>query len=72
MSSDPKRMIKIARESGEVAAIEPLDLGIRVRELRKARGWTLEQAVGQHLLFRQAPRQQFMFIGGGGMGLTVT
>ena len=52
MSSDPKRMIKIARESGEVAAIEPLDLGIRVRELRKARGWTLEQAAGQAGLAR--------------------
>lgn len=44
MSSDPKRMIRIARETGEPGPVEPLDLGIRVRELRKAKGWTLEQA----------------------------
>ncbi|MCB2110555.1 MAG: helix-turn-helix transcriptional regulator [Defluviimonas sp.] len=31
---------------------EPLDLGPRVRELRKARGWTLEQAAGQAGLAR--------------------
>ena len=47
MSSDPKRMIRIAREGGEAAPAEPLDLGIRVRELRKAKGWTLEQAATQ-------------------------
>jgi len=29
---------------GPGAAVEPLDLGARVRDLRKARGWTLEQA----------------------------
>ncbi len=44
MSSDPKRMIKIAREGGEAAVAAPLDLGQRVRELRRAKGWTLEQA----------------------------
>ena len=38
MSSDPKRMIKIARESGDAAAAAPLDLGERVRALRKAFG----------------------------------
>jgi transcriptional regulator with XRE-family HTH domain len=37
---DPKTLIRIARE----AHVEPLDLGSRVRDLRKARGWTLEQA----------------------------
>jgi len=52
MSSDPKRMIRIARESGEAAPAEPLDLGIRVRELRKAKGWTLEQAATQAGLAR--------------------
>lgn len=52
MSSDPKRMIRIARESGEAAPVEPLDLGIRVRELRKAKGWTLEQAAVQAGLAR--------------------
>lgn len=52
MSSDPKRMIRIARESGEASPVEPLDLGIRVRELRKAKGWTLEQAAGKAGLAR--------------------
>ena len=45
--SDPKRLIRIARESGAEALPEPLNLGMRVRELRKARGWTLDQAAGQ-------------------------
>lgn len=44
MSSDPKRLIRIARESSLTTAVEPLDLGQRVRDLRKAKGWTLEQA----------------------------
>ena len=52
MSSDPKRMIRIARESGDQTATPPLDLGIRVRELRKAKGWTLEQAATQAGLAR--------------------
>ena len=60
MSSDPKRMIRIARETGPDSgrldlgqtAPEPLDLGIRVRELRKAKGWTLEQASVQAGLAR--------------------
>jgi len=37
-------IIKIARESGEETQAEPLNLGVRVRELRKAKNWTLEQA----------------------------
>ncbi|MEO5614235.1 MAG: XRE family transcriptional regulator [Cypionkella sp.] len=55
MSSDPKRMIRIARETGPDSGQtvpEPLDLGIRVRELRKAKGWTLEQASVQAGLAR--------------------
>jgi transcriptional regulator with XRE-family HTH domain len=52
MSSDPRAIIRIARESGETASPAPLDLGPRVRELRKARGWTLEQAAGQAGLAR--------------------
>ena len=44
MSADPKRLIRIARENAPASPVEPLDLGIRVRELRKAKGWTLEQA----------------------------
>ncbi|PWJ21248.1 helix-turn-helix domain-containing protein [Jannaschia seohaensis] len=45
-------LIRIARENGEPAKAEPLDLGPRVRDLRKARGWTLEQAAQQAGLAR--------------------
>ncbi len=44
MTHDPKTLIRIAREDGGEAHVEPLDLGTRVRDLRKSRGWTLEQA----------------------------
>jgi transcriptional regulator with XRE-family HTH domain len=50
--SDPKSLIKIARENGEEDLAEPLELGTRVRELRKARNWTLEQAAQQAGLAR--------------------
>jgi len=50
--ADPKSLIRIARENGDNATIEPLDLGARVRELRKARDWTLEQAANQAGLAR--------------------
>jgi len=43
-TSDPTSLIKIARESGANADVVPIDLGARVRDLRKAQGWTLEQA----------------------------
>ena len=49
---DPKSLIQIARAGGEDAPAEPLDLGVRVRELRKARDWTLEQAANQAGLAR--------------------
>lgn len=49
---DPKNLIRIARETGEDAAVAPLNLGERVRDLRKARGWTLEQAANQAGLAR--------------------
>lgn len=42
--SDPKTLIRLARENGERVQAAPLDLGERVRALRKARDWTLEQA----------------------------
>ena len=45
-------LIRIARENGENDVTPPVDLGVRVRELRKARGWTLEQAAGQAGLAR--------------------
>lgn len=41
---DPKSLIRIAHDTGNGIEPEPLDLGARVRELRKERDWTLEQA----------------------------
>ncbi len=49
---DPKSLIRIARENGTEDIGQPLDLGARVRELRKARNWTLEQAARQAGLAR--------------------
>ncbi|MBM1817073.1 helix-turn-helix domain-containing protein [Pseudosulfitobacter pseudonitzschiae] len=43
----PRSLIEIARTSGEEMHAQPLDLGARVRDLRKARDWTLEQAAKQ-------------------------
>lgn len=43
-NEDPTAIVRIARENGEIEKAEPLDLGQRVRELRKAKDWTLEQA----------------------------
>ncbi|MEM1233840.1 MAG: XRE family transcriptional regulator [Pseudomonadota bacterium] len=50
--NDPTAIIRIARESGAADVAQPRDLGLRVRELRKARDWTLEQAAGQAGLAR--------------------
>ncbi len=47
-----ENLIRVARENGRQELAAPLDLGERVRELRKARGWTLEQAAGQAGLAR--------------------
>ncbi|WP_341365878.1 XRE family transcriptional regulator [Yoonia sp. BS5-3] len=49
---DPKSLIRVAHENGESTVAQPLDLGARVRELRKARDWTLEQAANQAGLAR--------------------
>ncbi|MCH2165085.1 MAG: XRE family transcriptional regulator [Marinovum sp.] len=49
---DPKTLIRLARENGDEAFAEPLDLGQRVRELRKERDWTLEQAAREAGLAR--------------------
>ncbi|SDE11316.1 helix-turn-helix domain-containing protein [Limimaricola pyoseonensis] len=48
----PGSLVRIARENGTQESAPPLDLGARVRELRKAQGWTLEQAAGQAGLAR--------------------
>ncbi|MEX3015320.1 helix-turn-helix domain-containing protein [Gymnodinialimonas hymeniacidonis] len=45
-------LIQLARASGEDATAAPVDLAVRVRELRKARSWTLEQAAQQAGLAR--------------------
>ena len=50
--NDPRTLIRIARENGAEESCEPLNLGERVRELRKARDWTLEQAARQAGLAR--------------------
>lgn len=45
-------LIRLARANGTQETAEPLDLALRVRALRKARGWTLEQAAKQAGLAR--------------------
>ncbi|MEO9820777.1 MAG: XRE family transcriptional regulator [Paracoccaceae bacterium] len=52
LEQDPKSLIRIARESGLDDQVQPLDLGARVRDLRKARSWTLEYAASQAGLAR--------------------
>ncbi len=49
---EPAGILRLQRGEAGDPAPEPLDLGRRVRELRKARGWTLEQAAGQAGLAR--------------------
>jgi transcriptional regulator with XRE-family HTH domain len=49
---DEPSLIRLARESGEPAPAQPVDLGLRVRELRRAKDWTLEQAATQAGLAR--------------------
>ena len=46
------QLIRIARENGRKDVPEPLNLGERVRELRKARDWTLAQAASHAGLAR--------------------
>jgi len=41
---DTSSLIHIARNGGDPFRAEPVDLGARVRSLRKAHDWTLEQA----------------------------
>lgn len=50
-SSEPS-LIRMARADGTHGAVEPVNLGQRVRELRKERSWTLEQAAQQAGLAR--------------------
>lgn len=48
----PHDLIQVSRENGDVDLNQPLDLGARVRDLRKAKAWTLEQAAQQAGLAR--------------------
>ncbi len=52
MPDEKPSVLKIARENGQQEIQEPLNLGARVRALRKARNWTLEYAAGQAGLAR--------------------
>jgi len=45
-------MIRIAREAGEDSQAEPLNLGERVRSIRRSLGWTLEEAASRAGLAR--------------------
>ena len=45
-------MIRVAREAGGEAHVEPVNLGPRVRELRRSLGWTLEEAASRAGLAR--------------------
>lgn len=47
-----EKVLRLARQGTPEASGEPLDLGQRVRDLRKARNWTLEQAAKQAGLAR--------------------
>lgn len=49
---DQPSIIRIARASGSPAVVEPLDLGARVRDLRKEKGWTLQRAAQEAGLAR--------------------
>lgn len=51
-TNGPNELIRIARETGQDEAGIPLDLGARVRQLRKDRNWTLERAANQAGLAR--------------------
>ncbi len=50
--TESAKIIRIARENGTEDLPKPVDLASRVRELRKARGWTLEHAANQAGLAR--------------------
>ncbi|QPH54325.1 helix-turn-helix domain-containing protein [Pontivivens ytuae] len=52
MSDETPSVLRIAREGAPEETPEPLRLGERVRALRKARNWTLEQAARQAGLAR--------------------
>lgn len=50
--SEVPGVLRVSRENGPEESLEPLNLGERVRALRKARHWTLEQAASKAGLAR--------------------
>ncbi len=50
--SEEPSLIQMARADGSSSPVEPVNLGARVRELRKERSWTLEQAAQEAGLAR--------------------
>ena len=50
--TDPRKLIRIARAGEDARSLTHINLGDRVRTLRKAQGWTLEQAARQAGLAR--------------------
>jgi len=52
MSLEDLKSLSIGREDGTQTTVEQLDLGMRVRELRKERDWTLERAAKEAGLAR--------------------
>jgi transcriptional regulator with XRE-family HTH domain len=49
---DPISLLRLARADGVAEPVLPIDLGARVRDLRRARSWTLEQAAREAGLAR--------------------
>jgi transcriptional regulator with XRE-family HTH domain len=49
---DPTSLLRLARSDGAAEPVVPIDLGARVRDLRRARSWTLEQAAKEAGLAR--------------------
>jgi transcriptional regulator with XRE-family HTH domain len=50
--NDPRSLIRLARDGMREAPVEQINLGHRVRELRKSRGWTLDRAATEAGLAR--------------------
>jgi transcriptional regulator with XRE-family HTH domain len=49
---DPTSLLRLARSDGMAEPVVPIDLGARVRDLRRAKAWTLEQAAKEAGLAR--------------------
>ena len=70
-SNDPRTLIRIAREAGVDTAVEPLNLGERVRGLRRSRGWTLEEAASKIENGQMSPTYEALKKLAGGLAISV-